>query len=162
MDPPRRDVRKLSVADGERNTRMWARVETDEAYAALARSICAQGFNRPPPGGPEEAARRRDEQIARAVKAVEKLRARGVPLLFARMPSAGDFLAAENRNLPRADLGCVARPHRCARHPFRGSCAVAGLSPARVVAPVVQRGDRFTSVFAPMAEAALAAQAGSK
>jgi hypothetical protein len=143
MDPPRRDVRKLSVADGERNTRMWAKVETDEAYAALARSIWAQGFDRPPPGGPEEAAKRRDEQIERAVKAVEKLRARGVPKCCSRgcRAPAGLLAVRRTRSLPRAsDLGFAARPPACAWHPFRGPCAAARLPSARVVAPLGQRG----------------------
>jgi len=35
-------------------------------------------------------------------KAVAKLRARGVKVLFVRMPSNGEFLAYENRLYPRA------------------------------------------------------------
>lgn len=159
MDPPRRDVRKLSVTDGERNTRMWAKVETDEAYAALARSIWAQGFNRPPPGGPEEAAKRRDEQIERALKAVEKLRARGVPVLFARMPSAGDFLAAENRSLPRAQTWDVllARTGAPGIH-FEDHAQLQGFHLPEWSHLSASEADRFTAVFAPMAEAALATQ----
>ena len=41
------------------------------------------------------------EQIDRMAKAVAKLRARGVQVLFVRMPSSGEFLAYENREFPR-------------------------------------------------------------
>lgn len=163
MDPPRMDVRKLSVGDGERNTRMWAKVETDEAYAALARSIWAQGFDRPPPGGPEVAAKRRDEQIERAARAVEKLRARGVPVLFARMPSAGDYLATERRDLPRAHTwdALLARSGAPGIH-FEDHPALQGFHLPEWSHLSASEADRFTAVFAPMAEAALAAQTGPK
>jgi hypothetical protein len=36
------------------------------------------------------------------VAAVAKLRARGVPVLFLREPSAGEYLAYEQRDFPRA------------------------------------------------------------
>ncbi len=159
LDPPRLDVRKLSVADGERNTRMWARVENDPDYSALARRIWAQGFSRPPPGGPEEAAKRRDEQIERAAAAVAKLRARGVPVLFARMPSSGDFREAEMRGLPRADHwdALIARTGVPGIH-FEDHPELQGYHLPEWSHLSASEADRFTAVFAPMAEAALAAQ----
>lgn len=159
MDPPGLDVRKLMVTDGERNTRMWAKVENDPAYAALAQRIWAQNFGRPPPGGPEAAAQRRDAQIERAAAAVAKLRARGVPVLFARMPSSGDFLAAENQGLPRAETWDVllARTGAPGIH-FEDHAALQGYHLPEWSHLSASEADRFTAVFAPMAEAALAAQ----
>jgi hypothetical protein len=43
-----------------------------------------------------------DEQIERAAKAVAKLRKRNVEVIFVRTPSAGDYLAFENKVFPRA------------------------------------------------------------
>ncbi|MBV9317067.1 MAG: hypothetical protein JOZ34_06345, partial [Gammaproteobacteria bacterium] len=51
---------------------------------------------------PEEARKIENEQIERMTKAVATLRARGVQVLFVRMPSDGEFLAYENRSYPRA------------------------------------------------------------
>ncbi len=98
------DVRKLMVSDADRSSHMWSKVATDPAYRALTRSIWTQEFNDPPPT-PQEGAQAQktlDEQIVRAAAAVAKLRARGVPVIFVRHPSAGDYLAFENRVLPRA------------------------------------------------------------
>lgn len=98
------EVRKLAVHEADRNTRMWRRVETDPQYRALARSIWAQRFNAPPPppmATPELARAVVERQIQRAVAAVATLRARGVPVVFVRPPSAGEYLAFEQRVLPR-------------------------------------------------------------
>jgi hypothetical protein len=43
-----------------------------------------------------------DEQIARAAVAVAKLRKRNVELIFVRTPSAGGYLAFEDKVFPRA------------------------------------------------------------
>jgi len=96
-------VRKLSVGDADRNTHMWSKVEQDAQYRALTQAIWAQGFGpspRDPP--PDVADKTRDAQIDRAAKAVAKLRARGVPVIFVRTPSNGPMLAEENRAFPRA------------------------------------------------------------
>jgi hypothetical protein len=97
-------VRKLSNTDADRNNRMWSKLESDPGYCALMRRIWAQDFNDPPPTPAEAAENRRtlDTQIARAVAAVAKLRGRGVPVLFLREPSAGEYLAYERREFPRA------------------------------------------------------------
>jgi hypothetical protein len=50
---------------------------------------------------PAEALKIEKEQIARAAGVVAKLRARGVQVLFVRMPSSGEYLAYENREFPR-------------------------------------------------------------
>jgi hypothetical protein len=96
-------VRKLSDLEANRNAYLWNKVETDPEYRALARSIwlrrLAPSADDP---SPQEAQRRRDEQIDRAAKAVAALRARGVKVLFVRTPSNGPYLDAENKGFPRA------------------------------------------------------------
>jgi len=102
---PHMDVRKLSVHEADRNTHMWAKVETDAAYSRLARSIWSQMLNGPPPpmmNTPEKAKAVVARQIERAVSAVGKLRARGVRVVFVRLPSAGDYYAFEQMTTPRA------------------------------------------------------------
>ena len=97
-------VRKLMLQDADRNSHMWSRLETDPAYRALARSIWAQDFGGPLPGmeTPEKKRAVIDAQIARAVDAVARLRARGVEVLFLRPPTVGEFHAYEEKELPRA------------------------------------------------------------
>jgi hypothetical protein len=102
--PPRKDVRKLMVVTApDRASHIWDKLEKDPAYAALARSIWAQHFA-PGPGMPtlQELHKGADEQIERAAKAVAKLRKRNVEVIFVRTPSAGDYLAFENKVFPRA------------------------------------------------------------
>jgi hypothetical protein len=97
------NVRKLAETEADRNTHLWSKLETDPQYRAMARSIWRQDFqpsDEDPP--PEEARKTEKEQIDRMVKAVAKLRARGVKVLFVRMPSAGEYLSYENREFPRA------------------------------------------------------------
>jgi len=101
---PRKDVRKLMVVTApDRASHIWDKLEKDPAYAALAQSIWAQHFE-PGPGmpGPAELRKTIDEQIARAAVAVAKLRKRNVELIFVRTPSAGGYLAFEDKVFPRA------------------------------------------------------------
>ena len=101
--PARLDVRKLAVSDADRNTHMWSKVEDDPEYRELTRTIWRQDFAPSPEDPPQaEADKTRDEQIDRAVKAVAKLRARGVKVLFVRAPSTGPYLEYDNRLFPRA------------------------------------------------------------
>ena len=97
-------VRKLGNTEANRNNRLWSKLETDPQYRALARSIWAEEFHDPPPTPAEAAENQRTlaTQIARAVAAVSKLRARGVPVLFLREPSTGEYLDYERRVFPRA------------------------------------------------------------
>jgi hypothetical protein len=101
--PARLDVRKLSVTEGDRNTRLWEKVENDAEYRALARKVWSQKFV---PSDDDPPAQKRqqtvDEQIDRAAAAVAKLRARGVKVLFVRPPSTGPYLEYDNRLFPRA------------------------------------------------------------
>ena len=102
-EPTILDVRKLSVSEADRNTHMWSKVETDPEYRQLMRAIWQQRFA-PSPANPTpaKAQKTRDEQIDRAARAVATLRARGVKVLFVRAPSAGPYLAYDNRLFPRA------------------------------------------------------------
>ncbi len=103
--PARMSVRKLSLSDADRNTHMWPKVENDVTYRDMARSIWAQNFAGPPPpfmDTPEKAQKVVAKQIERAQAALVKLRARGVQVVFARLPSSGDFYTAEQKAMPRA------------------------------------------------------------
>lgn len=96
-------VRKLAETEADRNTHLWAKVSTDPVYRELARDIWRQEFQPSEDDpSPEEARKIENEQIERMTKAVATLRARGVQVLFVRMPSDGEFLAYENRLYPRA------------------------------------------------------------
>jgi hypothetical protein len=98
-------VRKLFVTDADRNTTLWDKVANDPSYRDLARRIWAQDFGVPLPGMDtrEKAAKLIDKQIAKAAAAVEKLRTRGVRVLFVRPPSDGEYYAFEQKHLPRAE-----------------------------------------------------------
>ena len=98
------DVRKLSTQGPDRNTRMWSKLETDPGYRDILRNGWIARFSRPPPhmDTPAKAQAVFDAQIQRAVVAVEKLRARGVEVLFLRPPSNGPLYQGEQRGLPRA------------------------------------------------------------
>lgn len=97
----RPEVRKLSVMQPDRATRMWHKVERDPAYAEMARQTWAALLSRPPPP-PEVGLALRERQIERAVAATQALRARGVEVLFVRPPSAGLWLEVETKAFPRA------------------------------------------------------------
>jgi hypothetical protein len=97
-------IRKLSVSEADRNTHVWEKVETDPEYRAIARrgwqeNLFAPSADHP---SPAEAQRIEKEQIDHTARAVAKLRARGVKVLFVRLPSSGPFLAHENQDYPRA------------------------------------------------------------
>ena len=97
------EVRKLADSESDRNTHLWSKVADDPGYREMARNIWREGFvPSDDDPTPEEAAKAEHEQIELAVKAVAKLRARGVRVLFVRMPSTGEYLAYENHEFPRA------------------------------------------------------------
>jgi hypothetical protein len=96
-------VRKLSETEADRNTYLWSKLETDAQYRQMARDIWREDFQPSDEDpSPQEVRKAQQEQIDRMAKAVSKLRARGVKVLFVRMPSAGEYLAYENRQFPRA------------------------------------------------------------
>jgi hypothetical protein len=97
------DVRKISVTEADRNSHLWSKVETDAEYRALVQTVWQQRFalwKIDPP--PEKIRENIKKQIARTAKAVTILRARGVKVLFVRLPSAGPFLELEDSQFPRA------------------------------------------------------------
>jgi hypothetical protein len=96
------DVRKLGNHDADRNSHLWSKLETDPQYRELARSIWREGFDPAEDPPPAELKKTIKEQIDRTAKAVAKLRARGVRVLFVRPPSDGEYLAYERRLFPRA------------------------------------------------------------
>ncbi len=99
-------VRKLSVSDADRDTHMWAKVENDAEYRNLARSIWTQFMNFPPPPNmntPEKLKAVIDKQIQRCKIAIDKMRARGVRVVFVRMPSAEDYHSFELKVFPRTN-----------------------------------------------------------
>ena len=101
---PAYPVRKIAVHGADRNTHMWSKVENDAAYRKIAQDTWAVRLNGPPPpmvNTPQKAAALAEKQIARAVAAVAKLRARGVRIVFVRPPSGGQYLAFEQKALPR-------------------------------------------------------------
>ncbi len=98
-----RDVRKLSLEEPSRNAYLWAKVPDDPEYLKLVRSIWQEGFvTYPGDPTPEQELKTAREQIERMVKAIAQLRAHGVQVLFARLPSSGPYLAYENQHFPRA------------------------------------------------------------
>jgi hypothetical protein len=103
-DPPHFPVRKLLVQDADRNSYLWNKLENDAEYRELCRTIWAQRFDGPPPPSmdtPEKLQAIADKQIERAVAAITKLRARGVPMIFVRPPTAGRYLEFDNQFFPR-------------------------------------------------------------
>ncbi|PKM09440.1 MAG: hypothetical protein CVV17_00760 [Gammaproteobacteria bacterium HGW-Gammaproteobacteria-7] len=98
------EVRKLVNLERDRNARMWDRVEYDETYRELARSIWAYGWKplaERPPAVQKRIAEARVKQLDRAVAAVEKLTARGVPVVFVQLPYEGHYATAEPNIAPR-------------------------------------------------------------
>jgi hypothetical protein len=96
------EPRKLGYHEADRNTYVWDKVSDDPEYRDLWHRIWRDGFEPSPDDPtPAEALETEKEQIARAARVVAKLRARGVQVLFVRMPSNGEYLAYENREFPR-------------------------------------------------------------
>lgn len=97
-------VRKLANTEADRNTHMWREIEVNPVRREHARAVWAQDFTGPPPTAEKRAewARTLEDVLHRAEVAVAKLRARGVPVVFVRAPSDGEYLQFENREFPRA------------------------------------------------------------
>jgi hypothetical protein len=99
-------VRKLAVTEADRNSYLWSKIESDPDYRALVRRFWqGRRFGTLPlpveSQPPEKWPALIDEQIAGAARAVAKLRARGVRVVFVRPPSGGLYLEEEERDLPR-------------------------------------------------------------
>jgi len=97
------EPRKLGYHEADRNSYVWDKVSDDPEYRALWRRIWHESFQPSPDNPtPEQAQKIVQQQIERASRLVAQLRARGVKVLFVRMPSDGEFLDFENRNFPRS------------------------------------------------------------
>ena len=94
-------VRRLSLMDADRNTWLWDKIRTDPSYGDIIRNTWAAFSSRPPRQGGPSPQVGFDAQIARAMAAVEKLRSRGVKLVFVRAPSIDPLHAVELRDFPR-------------------------------------------------------------
>lgn len=101
-------IRKLSTADADRETKMWKRVEQDMAFQELAKANWIALIKKlsPPPGpNGEPPPPMPDEAIAAViaeVKAnVEKIRAKGGDVAFARFPYEGVWQTTEDMGFPR-------------------------------------------------------------
>lgn len=152
-------VRKLHVVGEDRNTRMWAKVENDEAYREMAKRTWASLFDGPPPAPPEVMIAGMKEQIARSKAAVAKLRARGVPVVFVRFPSTGRYYEAELRNVPRVPTWDVLLAETGAPgvhfedHPELQGYTLPEWSHLSAV-----EADRYTAALVPLVEKAFAGQ----
>lgn len=97
------DPRKLGYHEVDRNSYVWDKVADDPEYRELWHRIWRDAFkfsaDYPTPA---EALAIEKGQIARAARVVAKLRARGVKVLFVRLPSSDEYLAFEGRKFPRA------------------------------------------------------------
>jgi hypothetical protein len=147
-------VRKLFVHGPDRNTRMWQKVETDDAYRQIIRDGWARLMRMPPHmDTPEKAQPIIDAQIARAAAAVAKLRARGVPVVFVRAPSIDPLYAAEEQGLPRAstwDL-LLQRSGAPGIH-FMDYPELQGFIQPEWSHLAADEADRFTAVLVPLVE----------
>ncbi len=100
-------VRKLSVADADRNTHLWDKVENDAAYREMVRDTWLKVLAVPSPptvNTPEKALAMRDKQIDRIVAAVKQLRSHGARVVFLRPPSTGPWYEYEQTYIPRAGV----------------------------------------------------------
>jgi hypothetical protein len=155
---PREAVRKLANSEADRNTHMWPKLETDPDYRAVARGIWMQMITAPPPpemATPTALQRVVDTQITRATAAVATLRARGVEVLFVRMPSIGPFYAMEEKVLPRARTWDVLlqRTHAPGIH-FMDYPQLQGYQQPEWSHLSAPEAKRFTAALAPIVEQA--------
>jgi hypothetical protein len=98
------DGRRLSTHERDRATRMFRKVETDPAYAEVAKQIWAQNFvpiEERDDDWLAQANERRKKQIERAVAAALTLQERGVEVIFVRSPAEGHYEIMEPMYFPR-------------------------------------------------------------
>lgn len=95
---PYGEVWKIATMADERQTALWARIETDAYLREHARSVWVQ--RRPTTGVPvaPEVIARTQDATREAVKAI---RARGGEVVFVRPPSAPELRVQEDARLPR-------------------------------------------------------------
>ena len=93
---PHGDVWKLRSVDADRQSRLWPRIESDEALRAQARAVWL--VRSPPPPGDDLIAKAQAQTRA----SVAAIRARGGDVIFLRPPSGGALRQLEETRLPRA------------------------------------------------------------
>ena len=96
VEGPKHDIWKVSEVGENRATSMWPRVEFDLAYRARTRWAW-KGFKEKYPYTPQLIAKGH----ARAVKAVNAIRARGGEVVFVRPPSDVHLRVNEEAQLPK-------------------------------------------------------------
>jgi hypothetical protein len=109
---PVREVPKGHVMRADRDTRMWARIETDPGYRALFQRLWLFYA-----GGPQPSLEEKppgvatayphvvgivDKVAAQVAVDVERIRARGGDVAFIRFPSSGPVYLSETRGFPRS------------------------------------------------------------
>lgn len=104
----RMEPHKLSIGKSDRNTEMWARVVDDVAYRQLAKDVWADGIIGRLEGLKDPNSPAYDDIAAQTAKIIiemgadiEKLRARGGDVVFARMPFDGLYAEIEGKAYPR-------------------------------------------------------------
>ena len=100
------DVRRLTVVEKDRATRMWEKLENDPEYAAMAQQIWAHGFEPYDELDEEEIEKNlesRSKEIERAVAATKALREKGAEVIFVRNPAEGHYAIREPTYNPRAE-----------------------------------------------------------
>ncbi len=105
---PRFEPRKLEIMTADRNTEMWSRLINDEVFREEAKAQWEIGlklFAPPPnPDGSPPAPMPDfviDEVIGSVQADIDKIRARGGDVAFARLPYGGGFTPAEDFGFPR-------------------------------------------------------------
>ena len=100
------DVRQLAYTERDRNTRLWSKLETDEVYRELAKTIWQDGYE-PFENQSDEFVQgfrmNRDAQTERAVAATEKLNAKGVEVIFVSHPYEGIYETYATTYVPREE-----------------------------------------------------------
>jgi hypothetical protein len=105
---PRKTPPYFAYPDDRRQARMWARCDFGSPLALKIQAIWPPLFTPPPPPPmftPEEFGKMMqaslEAHLGRIAAATEKLRARGVKVVFVRAPSTGPLRELENRFTPR-------------------------------------------------------------
>jgi hypothetical protein len=160
---PRPAVRKLANSEADRNTHMWPKLETDAGYRAVVRGIWMQLITAPPPpemATPAALQRVIDTQINRAAMAVNALHARGVKVVFVRMPSIGPFYAMEEKVMPRARTwdALLQRTHAPGIH-FMDNLPLQGYQQPEWSHLSAPEAKRFTTALVPIVEQAFSEHA---
>lgn len=95
------DVRRLFTVAKDRNMRLWEKLETDVAYQNRAKEIWKELWTDPDPEMMAAMPKIVAAQMDRAEKAVKKLQAKGVKVVFVLHPVDGEFAQFELHAMAR-------------------------------------------------------------